>query len=59
MEIEAKASEVEKLNLNHLPVELRKQLLEALHRDMMQHANDPETLKVYEIGIKNLKASLD
>ena len=57
--MEAKASEVEKLNLNHLPVELRKELLEAMERDMAQHADDPEALKVYLIGIKNLLASLD
>jgi len=57
--MEAKASEVEKLNLNHLPVELRKQLLAAMERDVTQHADDPETLKVYLIGIKNLLASLD
>ena len=57
--MEAKTSEVEKLNLNHLPVELRKRLLEAMSRDMAQHAEDPEALKVYEIGMRNLLASLD
>ena len=57
--MEAKSSEVEKLNLSHLPVELRKELLEAMQRDMAQHADDPEALKVYLIGIKNLLTSLD
>ena len=57
--MEAKRSEVEKVNMQYLPVELRKELIEAMRRDMIKYANDPEALKVYEIGIRNLLASLD
>lgn len=57
--MEAKRSEVEKVNMQHLSAEYRKEIIEALRRDMVQYANDPETLKVYEIGIRNLLNSLD
>ena len=57
--MEAKRSEVEKVNMQYLPVELRKELIEAMRRDMIKYASDPEALKVYEIGIRNLLASLD
>jgi len=57
--MEAKLSEIEKVNMQHLPVELRKELIEAMKRDMAQYADDPEALKVYEIGIRNLLNSLD
>jgi hypothetical protein len=57
--MEAKRSEVEKVNMQHLSAEYRKEIIEALRRDMVQYANDPEALKVYEIGIRNLLNSLD
>ena len=57
--MEAKRSEVEKINMQHLSVEFRKEIIEALRRDMTQYANDSEALKVYEIGIRNLLNSLD
>ena len=57
--MEAKRSEVEKVNMQHLSAEYRKEIIEALRRDMAQYANDPEALKVYEIGIRNLLNSLD
>jgi len=59
MEIEAKASEVEQIDPRHLSVELRKEIIEALRRDAVQYAADPEALKAYEIGIRNLLASLE
>ena len=57
--MEAKRSEVEKVNMQHLSAEYRKEIIEALRRDMVQYADDPEALKVYEIGIRNLLNSLD
>jgi hypothetical protein len=57
--MEAKRSEVEKVNMQHLSVEYRKEIIEALRRDMAQYADDPEALEVYELGIRNLLNSLD
>jgi hypothetical protein len=56
--MEAKRSEVKKLDVNHLPAELRRQLLDALQR-RLRDATDPLDIKCLEIGIENLKNSLD
>jgi hypothetical protein len=55
--MEANQSEVEKLNLGHLSVELRKQLLDVM-AESLQAATDPGDIKALEIGIENLKKSL-
>ena len=56
--MEASQSEVEKLNLSHLSVEFRKQLLDAM-TESLRTATAPGDIKALEIGIENLKKSLD
>lgn len=56
--MEANQSEVEKLDLNKLPVEYRRTLLESM-TESLRTAADPLDIQALEIGIANLKASLD
>ena len=56
--MEANSSEVQKLNLLSLPVELRKQLLDSM-MEPLRTATDPLNIAAFEKGIANLKSSLD
>lgn len=59
--MEANTSEVEKLvltRLTRLPLELRRQLLASM-TESLRTATDPLDIRALEVGIANLKASLD
>lgn len=56
--MEAKRSEVEKLDVNHLPIELRRQLLDSM-AEQLRGATDPGDIECLEIGIENLRKSFD
>ena len=56
--MEASQSEVEKLDLTQLPIDLRRQLLDSM-TESLRTAVDPLDIQALEIGIANLKASLD
>lgn len=56
--MEANTSEVEKLVLTRLPLELRRQLLASM-TESLRTSTDPLDIRALEIGIANLKASLD
>jgi len=56
--MEANRSEVKKLDLTNLPVEYRRTLLDSM-TESLRTATDPLDIRALEIGIANLKASLD
>lgn len=56
--MEANQSEVEKLDLIRLPLELRRQLLDAM-TEQLRAATDPVDIQALLIGIENMKKSLD
>lgn len=54
------ATEFEKLELSQLSVETRKQLLEAIRRDVIEkYPEDPEAQRAAMIAIERLKMTLD
>ena len=56
----ANESEIEKINLNLLSVEFRKQLLEAIQRDVVEkYPDDPEAQRMAMIALENIKASFN
>ena len=54
--MEAKRSEVEKLDVSHLPAEFRRQLLDSM-AEQLRGTTDPGDIECFKIGIENLKNS--